>query len=163
MSIINDIKETISPSPTEEQLREKEIMKRFGLKRDPVVPHRYWVDDLRAINFNPGSKVSCDKAVEKLEELFNNPTIKDMPKESRTRSPFGPDASKKKEGWLGKLEPAIRSVSEESDRSFREEFNTFNPKAIEKEMLSTEGAHYDPVGMDDFFGDLGKKKKGKSK
>lgn len=160
MSIINDIKETISPSPTEEQLREKEIMKRFGLKKDPVVPHRYWIDDQRAINFNPGSQVSCQKAIVKLEELFDNPEITTMPRESRERGPFGPKGSAKKEGFLAQLEPAIRSASEGTDKQFREEFGGFNPKEIEKEMMSTKGVHYDPIGVDDFFGDLGKKKKG---
>lgn len=160
MGLIKDIKETISPTPTEEQLREKEIMKRFGLKRDPVVPHRYWIDDRKAINFNPGSEASCVKAVAKLEEMFDNPTIEEMPEDSRERGPFGPKGSAKKEGFLAHLEPAIRSASEGTDKQFREEFGGFNPKEIEKEMMSTKGVHYDPVGVDDFFGDLGKKKKG---
>lgn len=159
MGIIEKIKDTISHPPTEEQLREKEIVKRFGLKKDPVVPHRYWIDDQRAINFNPGSKVSCEKAVRKLEELFDNPEISTMPRESRSRSPFGPNAAKKSDGLLGKLEPAIRNVSEETDRTFREEFSTFNPKAIERELLSTGDVKYKPLSTDDFFGDLGKKKK----
>lgn len=159
MSIIEKVKHTISPPLSEEKLREKEIVKRFGLKKDPVIPHRYWIDDQKAINFNPGSTVSCEKAVRKLEELFDNPEISTMPRESRTRGPFGPNAAKKSEGLLGKLEPAIRNVSNETDRTFREEFSTFNPKAIEKELLSTGDVKYDPLSTDDFFGDLGKKKK----
>lgn len=163
MSIVKKLKDTISPPLTEEQLREKEIMKRFGLKKDPVVPHRYWIDDQRAINFNPGSQVSCQKAVAKLEELFDNPEISTMPRESRERGPFGPKGSAKKEGILAQLEPAVRNASRETGRQFREEFGEFNPKAIERELMSTKDVHYDPVGVDDFFGDLGKKKKkGKS-
>lgn len=160
MSIVKKIKETISPTPTEEQLREKEIMKKYRLKRDPVIPHRYWLDDQRTINFNPGSKVSCDKAIAALEKEFDNPQITHMQKDQRERGPYGTNARKSGgEGIIAKLEPAIRNVSNETDRTFREEFSTFNPKAIEKELLSTGDVKYDPLSTDDFFGDLGKKKK----
>jgi hypothetical protein len=160
MSIIKSIKDTISPPPTEEQTREKEIMKRFGLKKDTRVPHRYWIDDRRAINFNPGSPVSCEKAIRKLEEMFDNPEIETMPKENREYNPFT-KKDQQGEGWLGKLESATRNVSKETDREFREEMGGFDPKAIEKELLSTGGAKYDPVTYKDYLGDVpgGKKKK----
>jgi len=163
MSIVKKLKETISPPPTEEQLREKEIMKKFGLKKDARVPHRYWIDDRRAINFNPGSQVSCLKAVKKLEEMFDNPEIKEMPKENRETSPYAKKQGQQGEGWLGKLESVSRQVSKETDREFREEIGGFNPKAIEKELLSTGGAQYDPLSYKDYLGDMGGKKKKKGK
>ena len=160
MSSIKTIKETISPPLTEEKQREQDIMKRFGLKRDTRVPHRYWIDDRRAINFNPGSPVSCEKAIRKLEEMFDNPIIENMPKENREHNPFA-KKDQQGEGWLGKLESATRNVSKETDREFREEMGAFNPKAIEKELLSTGGAKYDPLSYQDYLGDIpsGKKKK----
>lgn len=160
MSIVKKIKETISPTPTEGQIREKEIMKKYRLKRDPVIPHRYWLDDQRTINFNPGSKVSCEKAIAALEKEFDNPQITHMQKDQRERGPYGPNARKSGgEGIMAKLEPAIRNVSEGTDREFREEFGGFNPKAIEKELLSTGGASYDPLDYKDFLGDEPKKKR----
>jgi hypothetical protein len=156
MGIINTIKETVSPTPTEDQVREKEIMKKYRLKKDPVVPHRYWIDDQKTINFNPGSKVSCDKAVAKLEETFNNPQITEQPKGVQERGPYGPKGKASGgSGILAKLEPAIRNVSEGTDREFREEIGGFDPKKIEKEMMSTGGANYDPMGYKDFLGDAG--------
>lgn len=163
MSIINNIKNTISPPPTEEQMREKEMMKAYGLKKDPVVPHRYWIDDQRAINFNPGSLVSCQKARAKLDEMFNNPEITEMQEDQKERGPYGPKGQKQGEGFFAKLEPAIRSVSEGTDREFREEFAAVNPKAIERELLSTGGANYEPVDYKDFLGDGAPKKKKKGK
>ena len=160
MSIIKKIKETVSPTPTEDQVREKEIMKKYRLKKDPVIPHRYWLDDSRTINFNPGSKVSCDKAIAALEKEFDNPQITHMQKDQRERGPYGPNARKSGgEGIIAKLEPAIRNVSEGTDREFREEIGGFDPKKIEKEMMSTGGASYDPLDYKDFLGDAAPKKK----
>jgi hypothetical protein len=54
-------------------------------------------------------------------------------------------------------------VSEGTDREFREEIGGFDPKKIEKEMMSTGGASYDPLDYKDFLGDAAPKKKKRGK
>ena len=146
--VLKKVKESFVPPKTEEQLRESFMIKKWKLKKDPSIPHRYWIDDRRHITFIPGDEESISKAEEELEKHFRAPKIESTSRDVSPISPYAKKPGQKGKGSGGVMDsirdaadqiaPFAESASRASSDLLTGDLG-FNPKQAEKSLMSTEG------------------------
>jgi hypothetical protein len=58
-----------------EQKRERDLMSRYQLSKDPDQPFTYWINDRHLIRFNPGDLESVQNAEVILSGYYRHPSI----------------------------------------------------------------------------------------
>lgn len=147
---IGKIKDVVTPQPkTEAEAREQYMVKKYRLKKDPAIPHRYWIDDKRYITFIPGDEESVEAAERALDTLFRAPSVETVT--TADTPPVSPYAKKPgQKGGSGsgimaelrkaadELEPITRSAHRASTDLLSGDLG-FDPKKAEKQLMSTDG------------------------
>lgn len=120
-------------------------MKKFGLKKDPTLPRRYWIDDHRFITFNPEDPASCAKADTALTYLFDNPKIETAPSEIAEKSPYakgkagGDGIIDQIRGVTDQLEPFFKNADREGDRVLSGDVGSLDIQGAEHAMFDLKG------------------------
>jgi len=122
--LLKQIKDTISPPPTPAQVREKDMIKRWKLKKDPKIPHRYWIDDVNYIRFVAADEESVLQAEAVLQGYFRGQQIESATPDQVARSPYAKTKSggnsplDKVAEAMGDLAPIGKNANEITDSMF---------------------------------------------
>lgn len=156
--LIKQIKDTISPPPTEAQLREKDMIKRWKLKKDPKVPNRYWIDDANYIRFVPADEESVLQAEAILQNYFRGQQIESATPDQIANSPYtkrsGDSIFDKAAEALRPLEPIGRNANDISSSMFSGVSYGSNPQNKRKKRRTNLHLDDDSIRIpldEDFF------------
>jgi hypothetical protein len=87
MGLLDDLLGKKKPM-SDEQKRERYMMSKYQLTKDPQEPLTYWINDQKFIQFNPNDPASVQKAEEMLIEYYRNPQIQQATRDKQMlRSP----------------------------------------------------------------------------
>jgi len=163
-SALRKVKDALAPPKTEEKLREEYMIKKWSLKKDAVIPHRYWLSDHMFITFIPGDEVSVAKAEQTLAEYYRAPQIESAPRDIAAKSPYASGkkgSSSSKGGLVGALsevstevEPIARNAAKASEQALAVDGLGFDPVKAQDRLFSMRGVpSHKGVGYKDFMGD----------
>ena len=78
MSLLHYLKKLLMPSPlTPEQKRERYLMSRYRLTRDPEQPNINWLNNRTYIIFDPLDQISVENAEREIQEFYRNTEVRE--------------------------------------------------------------------------------------
>jgi hypothetical protein len=103
---------------SESEIRAAELIKMYGLKKDPKVQNRYWLDDEQYISIIPADPANVRQVEITLKEFYGKPIIQKATQEQITAK----ETTKKKGGFGLKLNsdsPFMKGMEEVGNNFMR--------------------------------------------
>lgn len=143
-NILERTLDKIAPK-SERKKREEAMIKEFGLKKDPGVKNKYWIDNTRYILINMTDQVSVDSARAVLKQMYANPEIVQATPEELAKHATAPkggafgEVSKVLNEVAREIEPYAKTANKQGADFFFGDMPKTNYQKASKELYNSDG------------------------